>query len=523
MLVNAREFNLSESHRLSQSGITLLLFALVCASGLMIPFLTAGPLTLDEHGSYWIVESDVPSTTLARSLNYAAIPPLSGWLQQFCLAVGGHHEMAFRMSSAAPFVMSIIVTYLLMRDLSNSHVAGLAALILAWHPESMDEVRIARCYGLVILLSAFSFWMTIRWARSPSSWAYMFGWALSGAALLWTHYLTAPVMALELLVLIGFLKLDATRPPRAWKPLLVGVGLLVVAGIPLIPSVQRMADWNTALGFGQQPASLWSLLGPIWIVGTITGLIVSWGLSRVASGTVGSDQPNAADTRQRMITLIVWGIAPILLMAIVTNCGLAGLNNPRYRTAFAVPGACCLAFLLSHRSRPWAALAGTIGLLAAAWLMLPNRPWQPTRVAGAERQDWRRIAMEIEQNSEPGETVFVQSGLSESFLVPIYCDDALFMDYVACRVGKFYLRSSHPRLALPFLWADPSPMTQRFRDILKTNAALNQTIWIACATDTDLCRDSLPWMDRLLTQAGYQVHTRSTFQTAELVRYEVAK
>src|SRR5690606_2102705 len=139
----------------------------------MAPLLNAGPLALDEHGSYWIVASDLPGTSLIRSLDYAAIPPLSAWLEMAFLAVFGKSELVFRLPSALGYLAAIVVIHRVTVTLSDGPAGGIAAMLLAWHPD-VDEVRIARCYGLLMLLSALLLWSTLRWKQSPRS----FIWSL---------------------------------------------------------------------------------------------------------------------------------------------------------------------------------------------------------------------------------------------------------------------------------------------------------------------------------------------------------
>ena len=483
---------------------------------LMVPFLTAGPLTLDEHGSYWLLESDTPSTTLKRSLGYAAIPPLSAWVQLVFVNVGGRTELMLRLPSAIAFVLSIVVVWQLGRELGGDVMGGVSALLLAWHPEAMDEVRIARCYGLVMLLSAVSFWMTVRWARSPARWGYAIGWALSGAGLLWTHYMTAPVLVLELTTLCGFRALGPKCSPAEWKRLLTAVVLVVFLAAPLIPAVMRMAEWSPYLSLGHQPSTLWSLFGPIWMVGLGVGWLVARGLSfRVLS-------PGSNDcARSVLVTLLIWGLVPLLFMTAVTHMGLAGLNNPRYRVAFAVPAVCCLATVLTRGHKPSAAIWGAVALLVSAWSFQASSPWQPSHLVNAERYDWRQIAGLIERDGHPGEPLFVQSGLVESYLVPVFFEDRLFMDYVSCRLSTFYLRTPHPRYALPFLWSDQTGMIAYFSTVIREQAKHGDTVWVACATDTDLNRNSLAAMKSLLQEVGYRVVEQTDFATAALVHYEL--
>jgi hypothetical protein len=97
--------------------------------------------------------------------------------------------------------------------------------------------------------------------------------------------------------------------------------------------------------------------------------------------------------------------------------------------------------------------------------------------------------------------------------------DELFMDYVACRLGRFYLKTPHPRYGLPFFW-EGDEQRRFFVEILDDVCEREQpSVWVAAAIDTDLNRQSLAGMQALLAQQGYAADLTREFPTAVLVRY----
>jgi len=170
--------------RSRSTEVVLILGLVVSWAVLMWPLIDAGPLVLDEHGSYWIIDAEIPGSSLSRALNYAAIPPLSSWLQEVFLWTFGKSEFVFRLPSALCMLGAILVTFQVGREMGNVATGGMAALLLTWHPEAMDEVRIARCYGLLMLLSAGLVWMTLRWKRSPASPIYALLWSVAAVGVL---------------------------------------------------------------------------------------------------------------------------------------------------------------------------------------------------------------------------------------------------------------------------------------------------------------------------------------------------
>jgi 4-amino-4-deoxy-L-arabinose transferase-like glycosyltransferase len=246
-----------------------LAIALLSGVSLMAPLLNAGPLALDEHGSYWLVDSDLPGSVLQRSLDYAAIPPLSAWLEQLCLALFGKSEFVFRMPSAACYLAAIVVTWLATAELADRTAAGMAALLVAWSPD-VDEVRIARCYGLLMLLGAVLLWCTVRWRRRPISPLWLVLWGTVAAGMMWTHYVALPLVGMAWLTL--FVRPEDREKPRISMFAAIGAGgVAAVLCLPLLPAIQRLREWSPILNYMPEGQRWWKMLGPLWWAGVPIG------------------------------------------------------------------------------------------------------------------------------------------------------------------------------------------------------------------------------------------------------------
>lgn len=525
----------------NRTGQWLLAIALLSGIGLTAPVLWAGPLVLDEHGSYWIIDSNLPGSSLERSLSYAAIPPLSAWVQSGALGVGGKTEGAFRASSAVCYLLAIAVTWLLGRDLCGPVAGGLAAITLALHPEALDEVRIARCYGLVLLTSSALLWITVRWLRAPQRPAWGAAWGFAAAAVAWTHYMAVPLVGLAFLPSVWTALLCRRQRGACAVALWLAVLVCGVLCLPLVPAILRMWEWSPFLNYQRETQSVWRIIGPLWIVGLPAGLAIAWILSGLrpdrAHEAVASRSDHSPVTthvsslppygttsfplRRSLSLLALWALFPIVLIALAAHGDLTSLANPRYRVAYAAPGACLLAGLLtSIRGRAIHACLATAAALSAAWSVSPRLPWQLSRLGSPDAAEWKQAANIVEQEGGAGEPLFVQSGLIESSLVPAYYRDPLFMEYVACRMGRFYIETPHPRYGLPFLWETNPEMRAYFVEVLaEGRRASRDDVWLACATDTDLNRRSLEGMRTLIEQQGYQVREQWDFPALVLVRY----
>lgn len=493
----------------------ILVLAFLSGVAFMTPVLWAGPLALDEHGTYWLTGPENPSTLAIRSLNYENIPPLAPLIQRAFLEVFGESEFVFRLPGILCFWGAIAAAYWLGRDLQGPLLGSLTALILSCWPAVVSEVRLARVYGLSLLLATIGFWLAVRWLRAPDERRWGPLWALCAVALMWTHYLNAFVVIFQFLTLLPIV-LEGKHTTR-W--LFLCSCIVAVGGVPLIPSVLRMAEDGRHFGF-QGDLPFWRDISKIWWLGLPAGWaaarIVDRFVSRPVFGTVWVN-------RLPPVPLWLWGLVPALLVPIVCQGDLASLANSRYRIGFAVPGACFIAWIIVRNVRPLPAIAGCLMAATVATVTADTPPWRLRRLGSVASREWRKIARIVGQEGIAGEPLFVQSGLGEGFLIPRDYRDPLMHDYTASRLGRFYLKQPHPRFALPFLWKSNGGMVRYFEERLEELRDAEQpTFWVAAATDTDLNLASLHGFQYLVRKAGGREQESHEFRTARLIHYTFA-
>ncbi|WP_145106617.1 ArnT family glycosyltransferase [Gimesia panareensis] len=507
-----QELPSSEDRRLLNVGRALLGLSVLSWCLLMYPLLSGGPLVMDEHCSYWIIDSGLPGTSLMRSLDYAAIPPLSSWIQELFLTVLGKSELTFRLSSALCALGAIFITYLAGKELRSPLTGGLAALLVAWHPEAMDEVRIARCYGLVLMLGAAVIWATIRWQRTPRSLPAALFWSLSSIALLWTHYTSALLVILSgLAVAVScWRKRDLNR--ATLSRMLLAVALLIVFCLPLVPTIFRLKEWGPILNFSGSDPSIWNLIGPFWWIGLPVGILfLLVALRRCSSGAI---------SQSGLWMTGACSLLPLLMLAVLSSGEMSSLANPRYRVAYAPAGACFIALLLTHTRHWMTSLGATVVVLVAAWLLSPLGPWDMGRLGSPTEHEWRELNAFLSEHSKAGEPLLVQSGLTESYLVPVLTEDRVFLEYVACRVSRFYVDEPHPRYALPYIWNPQTGVIDFYRDLLESWKTKPGSFWVASATDTDLNQNSLNMIRTLAREAGYVETEQKSWHSAALLHFK---
>ncbi len=502
-----------ESSRQTRIGVLLLLIALISGIGLMISAVTAGPLALDEYGTYWIA-GDGPLTLWERSLDYENIPPLSPWLHRKFLNILGESEWSFRLPSAIWYLLAIVFSFLFGREFRDSLHGGLCALVTAWHPTALGEISIARCYSLTLLLSAICFWAAVKWMKRPWGYGWAALWTVSSLALIWTHYLNAVVLFVTL-VMIGWRMY--LKSIRGFLFLIVSGLLLVLCFTPLVPPYLRMTIWGKHFAF-QAEAPILKTVSALWWF----GLPIGW----IAGRTLAFFRPSDPRMKQKKssgfgITLLVlWGLLPTVGTVIICRGDYASLANPRYRIGFEIAAGCLVVMWLTSRLGTAASIVAVVTALAAAWSVSDHLPWQPGRLVVRQSAQWKQLALHVQKHGIAHEPVFVQSGFGEGFLIPDFYEDPVFLDFAACRLGRFYLKHDHPRFGLPFRWDINIEMSCFYVGLVRKNRKpSHHSLWVASATDTDLNRMSLRGFQQLLKHCEYRQGETIDLPDAVLIRY----
>lgn len=492
-----------------RSAAIVLLLALASCTMLMLPMFPAVPLALDEYGTYWIA-GDGPLSPWKRSLNYENIPPLAPLIHRGFFRIFGESELTFRLPSALCYIGSVWLIWRLGREILDARFGSLLALTLAWHPALLDEVRIARCYGLTLLLSIFVLWAMLKWLHQPEGRWQPWAWTLGSAALIWTHYLNSALVILTSMALAWALFRDSfggkVRLLIAW---------LCLAGtsVPLWAPLVRMSVWGQYFGF-QTETQLTETISPFWWAGFPAAFLTSRLIRPQARS-----KPNSKLSRPRA-SIFFCAIVPMLVVVLCCRGDFASLANPRYRTSIEAAGICLWVFLIArNHSMKHSLIAVGIGLLTC-WLASETYPWQLKRLHASQSIQWKELAQHVDAHGKPGQTIFVQSGLGEAALLRDFFADPVLQDYVACRLGRFYLKSEHRRIGLPFVW-DLSPgMSKWYSDQLKSIASSDEpSFWLAAATDTDLNESSNLLFEKLVRLHQFVAAETVTLPQAKLILF----
>ena len=522
-----------ERSQSSRLDLILLALALLLAGILNWRAFVQDNLGIDEHVSFWIADRSSPSTLLVRSFHYSATPPLSFFLQRLSLETFGPHEWALRVPAALSYLASVVVIWCTGRRWPTPLVGGMAAILLATQPALLRVAVAGRPYSIGVLLGILAMHCTSRLRADVSQRLRWLWWGLVNLALIQTHYLFGALWAAEL---VWLLWPGSTRRPRPrelfWLlGILAGCALSVGPGLLRVWDERQFLNWTTrkveladllALTLPvdwtsfRQPAAWGVCLMPfIWL----TLVHRTWPLRWVDVSRLQS----LANPVGRAAT---WAAIPMGGLWLLGRFWIESVAAERYLVIF-VPGVVLtLAGLLST-------LRGTVApLLAMSALVLlggtvPQAFSQPGGTASPREREWQVVAREFfEFRVSSDDLVLVGSGLTEMTLVPVHASDAIFHDYVTCRLGRMYIRGEYRRLSLPMFWR---PEVKGFyrREIARACAAANREsgqepakIWLVAATDTDLLRLSLAQTEALVRELGLKEYRRHNLETLCVVVYE---
>ena len=201
---------------------------------------------------------------IARAAAADIHPPLYYWLLAAWAVPFGNGEVALRGLSVVAGTLGVWVVWRLARRLYDDAVGLAAAALLAVSPLAVQYGQEVRMYALAGLLAAASTWAYVRLvgcprARArkepPSGAAGAVIYAFLAAALLYTHYYGALVLAAHQLHALGSIALGRRRDLlAAW---LLASGLVAALYLPWLPHALRQTGSYPGLG---TPRSAWALV-----------------------------------------------------------------------------------------------------------------------------------------------------------------------------------------------------------------------------------------------------------------------
>lgn len=368
--------------------VAVLVVLLVLGATLRFSGLGSQSFWRDEGLTALLVRMDL-GDMLAGIADYEATPPLYHLLAWSWVKVFGTSEAGLRSLSALLGIATVLVAYLVGKELVSRRTGLIAAALTALNPFMFWYSQESRSYGLLILLGALSFLFFVRALRRPAR-RHLVWWSLTSALALATHYFAVYGVAVEALWLL------LARRPR--RDAVFATGAVAAAGAGLIPLalaqlgsnnvnwvsqtalVRRIVDVVEDFLACESGAGAGSV---IWYAGIASAALALGGLALLVSRVERSERRNAR------VALSVAGASIALPLALA----LVGFDYflSRYLAFAWLPLAVGLAVGFAECRPKYVGVCLALGLCLAGGVIVMAVKSAPD----FQREDWRGAAQAI--------------------------------------------------------------------------------------------------------------------------------
>lgn len=265
----------------------LLAAALLVSFSLQLVTLSKWSVWHDEGYTAMLIRYSAKD--VIRRTSYDVHPPLYYLVLQSWQALFGGSDVALRMMSVMFMLLTIVMTYLLIRKLLGEKVAAWSLLPLAIAPVMVRYGQEMRMYAMVSFIGVSATYILLTLLRDGRRLAVNKRRILTGLytllilALLYSHYFSSFIAVTHWLMVIGYL-VDtkqvkaATQLPKVlwskeWRWWLVSYAVIVLGFLPWLPAFITQLD-QVSSGFWINDAGVHSffstlasfvLFRPVWM------------------------------------------------------------------------------------------------------------------------------------------------------------------------------------------------------------------------------------------------------------------
>jgi hypothetical protein len=213
------------------------------------------PLWLDETVSFFVIKGGFSEIVSRQGWPGVPAYPYILWLWAKAVGTG---EVALRISSVLAMVGAVYLLYRSARELFDSDVAIIAAIVFCLHPIIISEAIDVRPYPFAALAITSSIFVLVRLRHNDSNWlAALFG--LAAACIVYFQFLF--VVILPALV-VCFFVIKAGAPKILWRQFSVALATFALAFLPVIPGLRYMFHTSGVHVYAEVPA-FWQLRGTL--------------------------------------------------------------------------------------------------------------------------------------------------------------------------------------------------------------------------------------------------------------------
>ncbi len=301
------------------------------------------------HARYWIDEglsvgiANHPLDDIPGLLRQDGSPPLYYLLLGVWIRVLGDGEARTHALSLAFALMTVPLGFAAGRALFSERAGWIVAVVAALNPFLNYYAQETRMYALVVLLSmAFATTYALAFLHRRRGW--LVGFALTGAALLYTHNWGLFVLAGSAIALAPLLRSRTV----SMRDAVLGYGAIGLLYLPWVPTLLSQlrhtgAPWSSSPSLADLPGTLATLAGG---PGPGVALLLAGGSGVAAYRLARSSNPRTPSVEATTVRALGIMLLAALALAFVvsqispawTRALLRGADRPRDRPGGRGPG-----------------------------------------------------------------------------------------------------------------------------------------------------------------------------------------
>lgn len=270
------------------------------------------PTTVEGYGQLLTPRADAGLGDVTGVLRRNVHMPLYFYLMHYWVKWAGTSEWALRLPSALFGTLAVLMTFLLGKEMFNSFVGLVAALLLALLPVQVYHSQQARMYSLLVLLAAAAAYTLNRALQRPSSVRHYVLYGVVSAAGLYTHYVYVFFVAAQALFVL-FVSPAAKQHRRRWFFTFLAVAAALLPWLLAVSAEQQQASADvTAWARGDVPAGVLLTRTAFAVMSLVSapGASLGWLAAAVACGFLLSGVVALRHNGQALRLLCLWVVLP---------------------------------------------------------------------------------------------------------------------------------------------------------------------------------------------------------------------
>jgi len=441
-----------------------------CAPLLLVAFAT--PVYAYAIGSDSLGASEAYSALAAAQSSVASVvrtallldpgkPVLYHLLLHWFCGLFGPGEASLRGLSVLFALASIWLVFALGQELFGFETGMAAALIWAFNPYALAFAGWARMYTMLIAF-ALAHVLALVKLRERRTFGKVALGGILGAAMLYTHFGAMLIVGADLIVIVREFRREGRS--ATWPAVAVSIGLFA----PFVPTAFAQTrsllfgHWLDWIGVQHGSMSLKLLTGSVAL---FTSVYLALG------------QRELAERSEWLRRCLIYAAIPFVALA-AASILVRPVFSIRYVSPSIAFGALVLAYGLNRMGERTLRLA-TIGLSALFLLLTPL-------YHRGSQQPWRKLAATISSSSNPGETIFFESGFFSSDQGVSPEEDSGFSSGFFRVPFDYYFHGPNPRQTVP--GSDPD----KARQLIAGEANRVGGAWLISGESASQARAELP-------------------------------